>query len=177
MKSELEFRDKRFALVLVDVQRKFALSTDGLKGSVESHLGTVNDAIRLFRDTGNPIIYVVFDGGGHGDEIEDGDGYVEGLITPIEGDLIVHKTEMNSFRKSDLAETVRNAGCTHILIAGMVAQFCVLATYFGAFDNDLVPYMLEGGLMSTDEHKVDLVEDLCKNLSVAEMSENMFFKS
>lgn len=177
MKSNLEYRDKRFALVLIDIQKKFAYSTDGLRRSTDLHLETVNDAIRLYRDTGNPIIYVVFDGPSHGQEVEDGDAYVDGLLEPVEGDRIVHKTEMNSFRGTVLADTIRDVGCDHILLAGMVSQYCVLATYFGAFDNDLVPYMLEGGLMSTDERNVELVEELCKNMSVSEMAENRFFEN
>ncbi len=175
MKSTMEYRDRRFALVLVDIQRKFSCVTEGLRESTGIHLETVNEALRLFRDTGNPIVYVLFDGNGHGDEVEDGDSLTEGLLPPSEGDRSVHKTGMNSFRDSDLADVLRDLGCDHILIAGMVAQYCVLATYFGAFDRDITPYMLEGGIMATDERNVELVEELCKTLSVAEMRENIHF--
>ena len=83
---------------------------------------------------------------------------------------------MNSFRNPELAETLDRLGCDHILIAGMVAHYCVLATYFGAFDRGLSPYMLEGGLMATEERNVGMVEKLCKTLSLAEMAENVLFK-
>lgn len=175
MKSTMEYRDKRFALVLVDIQKKFSDATDGLRENTKAHLERVNEAIRLYRDTGNPIVYVMFDGDSHGQKVEDGDSLTEGLIGPVEGDRIVHKRGMNSFRDSDLAETIRDLGCTHMLIAGMVAQYCVLATYYGAFDMDLSPYMLEGGIVATDERNAELVEELCKTMSVGEMAENSYF--
>ncbi len=175
MKSPIEYRDKHFALVIVDMQKKFSNSTEGLRDSTSRHLGTVNDAVRLFRDTGNPIVYVLFDGECHGEAVDDGDSLTDGLILPTEKDAIVHKTGMNSFRDSGLDDVLRSLGCDHLLIAGMVAQHCVLATYFGAFDHDLSPYMLEGGLMATDEHNVDLVEELCRTISVSEMKENKHF--
>lgn len=176
MKSTMEYRDKRFALVLVDIQKKFAFSTDGLRESTSKHIDVVNEAIRLFRETGNSIVYVFFDGKSHGQEVEDGDAYAGGLIEPSGTDRVVHKTGMNSFRDSDLADTLRSLGCDRILIAGMVAQYCVLATYYGAFDNDISPYMLEGGLMATDERNVEIVEELCKTLNLDELRENAFFR-
>lgn len=177
MKSTMEYRDKRFALVLVDIQRKFGYSTEGLRKSTGLHLDRVNEAIRLFRETGNPIIYVMYEGEGHEEvKVEDGDSLVDGLLSPEDGDIVVWKTGMNSFRNPELAETLDRLGCDHILIAGMVAQYCVLATYFGAFDKDISPYMLEGGLMATDENNVEMVEELCKTLSPAEMAENFLFK-
>lgn len=173
----MEYRDKRFALVLVDIQKKFGYSTDGLRRSTGLHLERVNEAIRLFRGTGNPIIYVMYEGEGHEEvKVEDGDSLVDGLLPPTDGDFVVWKTGMNSFRNPELAETLDRLGCDHILIAGMVAQYCVLATYFGAFDKDISPYMLEGGLMATDEINVDMVEKLCKTLNPAEMAENVLFK-
>lgn len=85
MKSTMEYRDKRFALVLVDIQKKFSDATDGLRENTKAHLERVNEAIRLYRDTGNPIVYVMFDGDSHGQKVEDGDSLTEGLIGPVEG--------------------------------------------------------------------------------------------
>ena len=62
MNEYVEFPKRKLALVLVDIQRKFIETTDGLKVSMMGKVDTVNQAIDLFRSTGNPVIYIMFDG-------------------------------------------------------------------------------------------------------------------
>lgn len=177
VKSILEYRDKRFALVLVDIQRKFTAETEGLRESMQSRIGTVNSAIELFRNTGNPIVYVFFDGRGSCISGNDGEGdlLLEDLLPMEDGDAEVHKTCMNAFNGTGLGERLRNMGVDCVLIAGLVAHYCVLATYFGAFDQCLSPYILEGGIAATEEENVEMVERMFKTLSVNEMGENRYF--
>ncbi len=175
MKSSEEYKERDFALVLVDLQRKFADGTDGLKVTSAKALGTVNDAIRLFREHGRPVIYICFDGDSHGRHVENGDDFMEGLIPPAEGDVVLHKTAMNSFKGTDLEKVLADLGCDAMLLAGMVAQYCVLATYYGGLDRDLWPYMLEGGLAATDPGNIEAVERICRTLTVEEASLNKGF--
>lgn len=172
MKSSEEYKERDFALVLVDIQRKFAEGTDGLARTSAASLEAVNGAIRLFRAHGRPVVYVCFDGDSHARHVEGGDDFMEGLIPPAEGDAVLHKTAMNSFKGTDLEKVLSDLGCDALLIAGMVAQYCTLATYFGALDRDLWPYMLEGGLAATDPENVEAVERICRTLSVEEASLN-----
>ena len=178
MKSVQEFRDRRFALILVDIQRKFTAETEGLRASMSRRIGTVNRAVTLFRSTGNPIIYVFFDGRGTclSEDAWTGDLLLEDLIPMADGDLEVHKTCMNAFYGTGLGERLKSMGVDCVLIAGLVAHYCVLATYFGAFDWNLSPYILEGGIAATDEENVEMVERMFKTLSVDEMGENFYFK-
>ena len=133
--------------MLVDIQRKFTAETDGLRESMSRRIGTVNRAISLFRSTGNPIVYVFFDGRGSClSEWDDaGDLLLEDLLPMADGDVEIHKSCMNAFNGTGLGETLRSMGVDCVLIAGLVAHYCVLATYFGAFDQELSPYILEGG--------------------------------
>ncbi|NLL95001.1 MAG: cysteine hydrolase [Thermoplasmatales archaeon] len=171
-----DFKDRKLALVLVDIQNKFAYQTEGLLNGMSSRLGKVNEAIDLFRETGNPVIFVFFDGDGHCTmkRVENPDELFGGL-TMKDGDLKVNKTQMNSFRDSDLAKVIKECGCDGIVIAGLVAQYCVIATYFGAFDHDICPYMLKGGIAATDENNVTHVEAICKTVTVDEIKENVHF--
>ena len=141
-----------------------------------SRLPKVNETIDLFRETGNPVIFIFFDGEGHCNmvKVDNPDELVDGLYMK-EGDLKVHKTGMNSFKDSNLAKVIKECGCDGIVIAGLVAQYCVIATYFGAFDHDICPYMLKDGIAATDENMVVHVEAVCKTVTVDEIKKNVNF--
>ncbi len=171
-----EFKDRKLALVLVDIQNKFVYQTEGLQKGMTSRLPKVKEAVELFRKTGNPVIFVFLDGEGHCNtvKIENPDDLIKGLSMK-EGDLEVHKTGMNSFKDSNLAETIKKCGCDGIVIAGLVAQYCVIATYYGAFDHDISPFILKGGIAATDEANVTHVEAICKTVTVDEIKKNVNF--
>ncbi len=178
-KADSEFKDiseRKLALVLVDIQRKFIAQTEGLKRSVEARLDNINAALDLFRSTGNPVIFVFYEGEMHGPpvDIDDPDGLVDGL-TMVSTDHVVRKTGMNSFKDSKLEELIKGLGCDGAIIAGLVAQYCVIATYYGAFDRDICPYMLMGGIAATDEVNVEHVEAICKTVTLDDIRRNPLF--
>ncbi len=67
-------------------------------------------------------------------------------------------------------------GCDAIVLVGMVAHYCVLATYFSAFDHGICPYILEGGIATTDESNVMHVEAICKTVDLDDISTNPQFQ-
>ena len=60
-----------------------------------------------------------------------------------------------------------------ILLMGMYAQHCVMATYWGAFDQGLSPYLMKGGLISTDQKYCELAVELCKHFTMEELESNL----
>lgn len=82
MRSVLEYRDRRFDLVIVDVQRKFIADNEGPRDSVTRRIGRINDAVSLFREAGRPIVYVCFDGSRDGSACPEEDMLVDGLLPP-----------------------------------------------------------------------------------------------
>ncbi len=156
------------ALVLVDIQRKFSESTEGLKETTRPMIPIVNGAIEAFREMGDPIVYVKFVGMEHegSEPIENGDDFTDGLLRPREKDIVVYKGEMNSFKDSDLADVLSRTGAKDVIIAGMVAHYCVIATYYAAFDHGFTPYILKGGISSTRQDAIDAVENITKTISV-----------
>lgn len=162
------------ALVLVDIQRKFSESTEGIRTSSSERMNTVNSAISRFRSTGNPVVYVRYTG-----EMYDGkpvseelDSFDPALLPPEAGDAVVCKTEMNAFKGSDLEYVLKVRGCDSVLIAGMVAHCCVAATYFGAFDRGFSAYLLRYGTSATDPENVEAVERICRTIDVSDLSLN-----
>ncbi len=169
----LEKNKRKIALVVIDVQKKFRL--ERLDETLfKKHIDIINEATRLFRDAQRPVIFVNYIGNSecHPYDGEDGDEYFDEIIT-AETDIIVYKKHMNSFRESELAQVVKATGCDNVLLAGTVTQYCVLATYFSAFDHGLVPYLLQGGCLSNDEAVNQAAELICKTYDLAEVKENL----
>ncbi len=156
---------KRLALVIIDVQRKFRIDTEDAVRTHDEHVGNINALSRMFRDAGRPVIFVKYIGGDECRPYEgtDGDEFFPGIET-ADSDVVVEKHHMNSFRESDLAGAVRSAGCDGVLLAGTVTQYCVLSTYYAAFDDDLSPFLAGGACMSTSEETNRAVEHICKTL-------------
>ena len=166
----IQYQGMDAALVVIDVQNKFYRVTEGLEASVDRHIGTMNDAMELFRSNGSPVIRVQFDGLNDctANDIEDPEGFVPGLAC-ADTDIIVHKGFMNSFRESELEKAIKDTGCRCMVLVGLVAHLCVLATYFRAFDIDLEPWILKGGIAATDEGNVDHVEAICRVVSLDDL--------
>lgn len=174
MRCTTGFEKDRMALVLVDIQRKFSESTEGIRTSSSERMDTVNSAISRFRSTGNPVVYVrytgeMYDGKPVSEELESFD---PDLLPPEAGDAVVCKAEMNAFKGSDLESVLRTRGCDTVLIAGMVAHCCVAATYFGAFDRGFSAYLLAHGTSATDPENVEAVERICRTIGVSDLGLN-----
>ncbi|MBQ8644685.1 MAG: cysteine hydrolase [Candidatus Methanomethylophilaceae archaeon] len=176
MNEYVEFPKRKLALVLVDIQRKFIETTDGLKVSMMGKVDTVNQAIDLFRSTGNPVIYIMFDGlGSCIREVEDGDELVPGLREPRDGEPVLHKTAMNAFNGTGLESILKDMGCDGIVLAGLVAHMCVAASYYGAHDVDIMASMLDGGIAATDEENVEHVLSICNKVTLDDIRGNVHF--
>lgn len=158
-------RDWHPALIVVDVQNKFYRVTEGLHRSVDLCIGEINRAISSFRDSGLPIAFVAFDGHVEGcmDDGPDADGFIDALDV-VESDHVIHKTQMNCFKDSELKCFLESNGCDSIVLVGLVAHLCVLSTYYDAFNLGFKPYMLKGALAATDQDNVVHVEAITQTL-------------
>ncbi len=161
---------KNMALVVVDVQNKFLDKTSDLTKAIYDHMDIMNETIEVFRKYSRPVIFVYYDGETHSITYDgpDKEGLIKG-ISKKDTDLEVHKQFMNSFRETNLEKVIKDHNCNSIAIIGIVSQYCVLSTYFGAFDKDLIPYMIHGGSAATDENTAKAVEQVCKTLTTKEL--------
>lgn len=170
----IDKNDRRLALVIVDVQKKFIRKgEDPTLVSAERHTPTMQKAIEMFREAGRPVIWVLYEG----------DPLLEGITMEtrslLDGfeiadtDHVVIKYHMNSFNNTNLSDVILQNGCDSALLMGMFAQYCVMATYWGAFDRDVAPYMLKDGLISTDDKFCDLAYAMCKSYTLEELESNL----
>ena len=172
-------KDKEMALVIIDVQKKFVITT--LKDREYSFYGklrNINTLAEMFRKANRPVIFVKFIGGGdHGlYEGEDKDDFYDEIVYKP-GDIVIEKHHMNSFRDSDLEKVVRENGCDTVLLCGTVSQYCVLSTYYAAFDHDLTSYIAKDACVATEEQKNDALYELTKSLDRGQVEEYLKGKS
>jgi nicotinamidase-related amidase len=57
-------------------------------------------------------------------------------------------------------------GCDTVILAGLSAMGCVMATYVGAMDQDLHPYLLRDGVAGSSEDLVRLAQEIFDTLSL-----------
>ncbi len=153
-------------LVVIDPQNGWLELSESLKNSVHEHVNNMITAISIFRRAGAPIIFTCQSCPEKG--IEPGKKGFE-LFSNIEvksTDSKVVKTHQNAFNKTELEKLVRDKQCDTVILVGLSALHCVLATYFGAYDRDINPYLVRGAIAGKDEESVQIVEKICDTLSL-----------
>lgn len=100
---------------------------------------------------------------GHGvpEGLADPDGFVDGLEVE-ESDIIIDKTEMNAFCRTGLADELSRTDSDSVVVCGVMARWCVISTYFGAFEHGFMPYLLKGGTASFIPEDIPHIEAICK---------------
>jgi nicotinamidase-related amidase len=76
------------------------------------------------------------------------------LVNP--GDLILRKHFQNAFWKSPLNQVLHGKHIDTILIAGYMAEHCVLSTYRGAIERGFKPILLADGVAGVEHPEVIL---------------------
>lgn len=157
------------ALFVQDIQNFWLYEPDSnqdLRKSLEKRLEVINAAIHWFRKNNLPVIV--------GYTMDKEQGLVPGTtsyevpktVHIVESDAKVAKLHASAFGNPELGALLKNQGCDTILIVGLSASGCVLATYFGALDWDVRPYLIKGGVASHNEEHVRFAEDICDTLTL-----------
>ena len=153
------------ALLVIDVQKQFFTGNPVMTQSLNDAVQYINAAIALFREKGLPVISVQ-----HVDQAEKLVPGEAGFDLPDElavrpSDLHIHKTYGNAFNKTPLGDELRALGVDTVIITGFCAEECVLSSYRGAEDADLVPIILRGSLASGSLENIKFVESISALIS------------
>jgi len=166
--------NRNLALVIVDVQKKFILNAnDTTLESIKENSPLMLKVIDMFRNAGRPVIWILFEGPTHLEGITDDTNILLDGFEIKDTDIVVRKYHMNSFYNTNLADVIKYYDCDAALFMGMYAQHCVMATYWGAFDKEISPYLMKGGLISTDKKYCDLAVEMCKYYTLEEVESNL----
>lgn len=160
------------ALLVQDIQNVWLYDPDSnqdLRASLEKRLGVINETIRWFRKRNLPIVV--------GYTIDESQGLLPGAksfevpktVHVIDSDLKATKLHASAFGNPEFGAMILSEGCDTLVIVGLSASGCVLATYFSAFDWNIRPYLLKGGVASHSEEHVRFAEEICDTLSLKEL--------
>ena len=135
------------ALIIIDMQkgcREFCKCQREFDDSVEY----INEAARLFREKGLPVVKVF--------DIEVGEGpdskefeFVDSIIED-EKDIIIHKEYNNAFFKTKLNESLKELDVDFVVISGFAAEYCVLFSYNGAVEMGYGVSLLQNGIAGVE---------------------------
>ncbi len=158
-------------LLVIDAQNGWLGMSEGLKRSVDEHVGNMCKAISIFRKAGAPIIFTYHSCSAK--EIMPGTKEFE--LFPNIGfeaiDGILVKTYANAFNKTQLETMIRDRKCDTVFLIGLSAMHCVFATYHGAYDHDLIPYLVRGAVAGPDAESIQTAERICDTLSLRAISQ------
>jgi nicotinamidase-related amidase len=140
------------ALVLVDVQRNM-LEGDGAIPDAEATRARLAELLDRARSSGAVIVHVQNDGG-EGDPDLPGTSGWELVFTPRPDELVVRKSEPDTFASnSELQSDLRARGVSRLLLAGMQSEFCIAATARGGRANGFGVFLLSGAHTTFDQSR------------------------
>jgi nicotinamidase-related amidase len=125
------------ALLLIDIQNEyFPGGKNTLEGSLEASL-QARKLLDHFRRQSLPHIFIqhIANRPGKTTFLPGTDGIlIHENIRPLDGEIVIQKHYPNSFRETNLIDTLRNLEIDHLVIGGMMTHMCVDATVRAAFD-------------------------------------------
>jgi nicotinamidase-related amidase len=161
------------ALLVVDIQNAWLDENKDLKASVEKRINTINQAIRWFRKKRLPIIVICHEDKECGTVPGSKQFECAEIVEVRNDDIKVTKHYPNSFCKTKLKAILKKNKCDTVVIVGLSASGCALATAFGALDHDLTPYFVKNGIASHSEEHVRFAEELFRTVKVGSFDETL----
>jgi len=151
------------ALVLLDLQRLFVdPASPAFLPSWPAIEDRVRTLVRAYSRAGRPVVWTRHvhpptDRGGtigrlFGRLIHDGDPLSDLAAgwDPGPGDIVIAKPRHSAFARTDLANLLADRGVTTVVLAGVQAHLCVLATAVEAGSSDLMPVVALDAIVAPD---------------------------
>lgn len=154
------------ALLVIDVQKAFFSGNPLKVNSLNNAVMYINYAINLFRARNLPVICIQ-----HINETNNLVPGTEGFEVPdelhiMESDVHIYKTYGNAFNKTPLFNELKKLDVDTVFLSGYKAENCVLSTYRGAEDVDLMPILIRGSIASDSVETVEFIERINELISI-----------
>lgn len=164
-----EKKEIKPVLVVMDVQNVWIprMAEEDQKTAPQK----INESIALFREFERPIIRVYHSDPKHGPEPGTEPFEFPESIATTEDDRKIVKNFASAFTKTELEQILREQELNTVVLCGLSATGCVLATYFGAMDREFKVVMIDGALLSHDASYTKVIEDICRSVTIEELKE------
>ncbi|MFJ4952741.1 cysteine hydrolase family protein [Streptomyces sp. NPDC088760] len=119
------------ALIAIDVQESFRARPLWERIANPDIAEPVNRLVRLARDNGDLVVWVLHTEPGSGDVFDPALGHVrllDELEQPLSGEPVLHKTSHNAFTTTDLQRRLTEAGVGELWVCGIRTEQCVETT-------------------------------------------------
>ncbi|MER7048444.1 cysteine hydrolase family protein [Streptomyces jumonjinensis] len=121
----------RKALLVIDVQESFRARPEWARIARPEIADPVNRLVRLFRERGDQVIWVLHSEPGSGGVFDPALGHVrpmDGLTAPAPDEQVLHKTSHNAFTTTPLQQLLTSAGVGEVTVCGIRTEQCVETT-------------------------------------------------
>ncbi|QVK20534.1 isochorismatase family protein [Mycoplasmatota bacterium] len=147
------------AFLIVDMQKAYEKNR-AFQSSIGDALESINHTSKIFRKNNLPVVIVQHEETGPEYEVMD-----SLVVSPT--DILVNKKYSNAFWKTDLKEILVGMGVEYLVISGLAAEYCVLATYNGALERGFKTSMLQNGLAGYSEDQITAMHRFRSIISIS----------
>ncbi len=151
-------------LLILDAQNDFFEAGNTNLPAFEAAVAVINEAIALFREAGWPLIFFQ-----HTSERKPAGSQpwrITELVDCRPIDPRMNKTTENAFWNTGLDSLLRSQRIGQVVVAGFVAERCVLSTQRGAAERGYDAAVLEGGIAGPDDRYTRFVLEITPRVSL-----------
>lgn len=120
-------------MLVVDVQRGLVTGAQAV-ADADSFVTRLGGLLWRARDAAVPVIHVQDDGTDPGSPIRRGGPGWELVLEVGIDETVIHKSEDDAFRGTDLHDVLQGARADRLVVVGIQSEMCVAATAHGALD-------------------------------------------
>lgn len=142
------------ALLIIDMQNKY-LERPGFKEMFTKASAYINATSELFRTKKHLVIHVQ-----QIDSVTESRGEafkVSEKINQDESDIYITKQYSSSFWETELDRILKEHDIDFLVLSGLSAGYCVLATYNAAIERGYQVSLLQHGLLANDQSELSFV--------------------
>jgi len=132
------------ALILIDIQMDYFPGGGWALDGAEEAAARAAEALSGARRAGMPVLHVRHQGGAGARLLAAGTpgADIHPAVAPAPGEALVDKARASAFHGTDLAARLDALGVTHLALAGMMSNNCVVATALSAVERGLAVSVL-----------------------------------
>ncbi len=154
------------ALLIIDMQKRPCREMEYVQAHIDFTIKFTNWAINLFRSKGLPVVRVYhkseYDGNVPGNpEFE----FVDSLKLS-DTDISIIKTRGSAFDRTELDEILKSQGIDTVILTGLVAEYCILRTYYDAENKGYSPVILQKAIVPANPDFINIYHGFLETIPI-----------